>query len=145
MPERITTPPTRSLAIRTPTPEIFSSSDEEEEHAPVPWHRDELELILFVNIRKFDRFILSSRPPLAPFPQGSPPEQLCHRVAKSILREYDSWRHTIQETAKMLRKEIHRRDAPPRTNLTGLHRPPRFHPFRAVTTGGSTEQSPQRG
>ncbi|CAG8434580.1 6979_t:CDS:2 [Ambispora gerdemannii] len=134
MPERITTPPTRSRSIRAHSPEVSSSSEEEDEHAPVPWHRDELELILF----KFDRFILSSRPPLAPFPRGSPPERLCHRVAKSILREYDNWRHSIQETAKMLRREIHRRDAPPRTNLAGLHRPPRFHPFRAVATGGPT-------
>jgi len=128
---------------REVTSEI-SSSSEEDSCAPVSWNRDELNYILF----EFDNFIMRSSPPLAPFPRGNPPGQLCHRVAKKLVREQIGWRHSVKETAKMLRKEINRRDAPTRnimSTLMTLRPTTRFRPLGVVfTNGGRSPRSRRR-
>lgn len=89
---------------------------------------------------------MRSSPPLAPFPQGNPPGQLCHRVAKKLVQEQIGWRHTVKETAKMLRQEVNKRDAPQRNLMSTLMtiRPAsRFRPF-LFSDGGHTPRSSRR-
>nr|CAG8520060.1 15450_t:CDS:2 [Entrophospora candida]CAG8527901.1 3284_t:CDS:2 [Entrophospora candida] len=79
------------------TNEFDLSSSEEETQLPVAWYKDEIDFIVFV-----------TKPPLAPFPRGNPPERLCHRVSKKIKKEQLNWRHSIRETKIMLRRELER-------------------------------------
>ncbi|RHZ67042.1 hypothetical protein Glove_303g99 [Diversispora epigaea] len=140
MPDRAITPENIPYQRETILDSIDdSSSDEETTRSTVSWNREELNYILF----EFDTFIMRSTPPLAPFPRGNPPGQLCHRVAKKLVQEQIGWRHSVKETAKMLRQEVNKRDAPQRNFMSTLMTIRPSSRFRSLlfTDGGHTPHS----